>query len=237
MRNNSLILFILFLFPLMSFSPGRVDYQKHYGQSYQSALNFCQTNNGNFQKTAQKYRLNPLMLKAVVFPELLRYNVLKDLIETAALELVYIDNGNKAVDFSIGHFQMKTSFAEKIEAIAAEDENCDWSDEFQGLCSYNETDEKKIRKERLKRLTNLDWQLKYLAFFFKYAELNLKNIQTAEDKIKWIATLYNCGIKMNEQHLKKWMDVKCFPYGTSVPAKIQHNYSEIALDFYLRNKN
>lgn len=226
---------LFFLFPIFSFSPGSIDYAKHYGTSYETALRFCKDNNAIFQKTALKYNLNPLVLKAIVFPELLRYNVLKDLIETKALELIYIDNGNKAVDFSIGQFQMKTSFAEKIEAIVADDEHCDWSTDFHGLCSYNETDEKKIRAERLKRLTKLEWQIKYLASFYKYAEIKLKKKKSEKDKVKWLSTFYNCGVQTEEENIIKWMNKKCFPYGTSVSPKNQHNYSDIALDFFLNN--
>jgi hypothetical protein len=53
---------------------------------------------------------------AVVFPELTRYSYIRDVAETAALELSYILGGD--VDFSIGKMQMKPSFAAQIEVDA-----------------------------------------------------------------------------------------------------------------------
>ena len=70
------------------------------------------------QKMAQKaikFHHENDFVTAIVYPELLRYNYIQDFIETSGLELIYMRYGAKTADFSIGHFQMKPSFAEHIE--------------------------------------------------------------------------------------------------------------------------
>ncbi|HMR44504.1 MAG TPA: hypothetical protein PKC40_11755, partial [Saprospiraceae bacterium] len=67
--------------------------------------------------TANRFKQNPREVMAVVFPEMIRYNLVKDFFETSALELIYANLGSREVDFSIGIFQMKPSFIEKLEDI------------------------------------------------------------------------------------------------------------------------
>ena len=56
------------------------------------------------------------MALAVVFPEIVRYSDLEDLIQIRALKVLYVQYGRKYADFSVGHFQMKPSFIEQLEA-------------------------------------------------------------------------------------------------------------------------
>lgn len=102
---------------------------------------------------------------SVVFPEMLRYVLWKDLFETAALELLYVRYGSTKADFSIGWFQMKPSFAEKLEReiYTYPELVMHYSD----LSTYSipNNDSVDIRSERIKRLKQLSWQLKYLNAF------------------------------------------------------------------------
>ncbi len=52
---------------------------------------------------------------SIVLPELIRWNALQDIMETTALELLYVEKGKDGADFSIGYFQMKPSFIENLE--------------------------------------------------------------------------------------------------------------------------
>lgn len=53
-------------------------------------------------------------LQAIVFPEIMRYNGLKDGIETESLRTLYVQFGEDYADFSIGLFQMKPCFAQQL---------------------------------------------------------------------------------------------------------------------------
>ena len=55
------------------------------------------------------------LLTPVVLPEVARFNGFSNFFETAALEAFYVEDGSGVVDFSIGPFQMKPSFAERVE--------------------------------------------------------------------------------------------------------------------------
>ena len=58
---------------------------------------------------------------SIVFPEVIRFNSFSDFIETKTLEWVYVDYGAEKADFSIGLFQMKPSFIEKLEEATKSD--------------------------------------------------------------------------------------------------------------------
>ena len=224
------IMLITATFCFLSFSP-KTNYRAHYGTDYEDALKFLKDNKKAFSNASRTYGIEEKALKAVVFPELMRYNLLQNLIETEALELMYIYAGTKKVDFSIGYFQMKPSFAEKLEEIVAENDPS--LENFQSICSYgNLTEEKAIRKKRLERLSDLEWQLKYLSAFYKIAESKLSKNQSKIAQLKKIAAYYNCGLKRSEAELEKLMQRASFPYGYSVKAKNQHVYSDISEYYY-----
>ena len=56
---------------------------------------------------------------AIFFPELIRYSFIRDLLETTALEYLYIENGKNYADFSIGRMQMKPSFIEIFSSMVS----------------------------------------------------------------------------------------------------------------------
>jgi len=214
-----------------SFSP-TINYKAHYGEDYDNAIKFLKENKNAFTKASRTYGIEEKALKAVVFPELMRFNLLQNLIETEALELLYIEAGSKQIDFSIGNFQMKPSFVEKLEEIVANEAGYE---NFHSVCSFGSiTDEKKIRKKRLERLTDLEWQLKYLSVFYKIAASKLRKDLSKSDQLKKIAAYYNCGLKRSEAELEKLMQRASYPYGYSVKAKNQHVYSDISLYYYLQ---
>jgi hypothetical protein len=229
----------MLIVPLLAFTPGKTDFAAYYGPAYTDAVSFFAKNRLSFQKAANEYNIREKNLKSIVFPELLRYNILQNLIETKALELLYVKGGTKAADFSIGHFQMKPSFAEKVEAIAADNDdkndkkNDEWAEDFHALCSYGNLDEKSIRAKRVERLSSLEWQLKYLACFYRYTERQLNKTLSPSEKIQKIAARYNCGLQRTEAEIEKLMKRPSFPYGYSVDPKIQHNYSDVAVYFFL----
>jgi hypothetical protein len=233
-KNNrtmkKIILLFLTAFCFFSFSPA-TNFRTHYGEDYENALLFLQTNKRVFKTASENYGIEEKMLKAIVFPELLRYNMLQNLLETKALEMIYVNGGSNEVDFSIGNFQMKPSFAENLEMMA--ENNALWLEDFQSLCSYgNISDEKSIRKERLKRLSSLEWQVKYLSLFFTVAASKLEKGLTKSQQLRLIATLYNAGLHRTKAELEKLMNRPSFPFGYSVDSKDQHVYSDISLFFY-----
>lgn len=219
----------------MAFSPSST-YQEAFGDAYKQALNFCKKEKNNFQQIAQEHEIDPMLMQAIIFPELMRYDAFKDFFETEGLEVAYVKGGAEIADFSIGHFQMKPSFAEFIEAKVNEDGQANWGKDFQELCSFHAGNERDRRKERLDRLQNSIWQLRYLAAFIQYSIQDMPLDFEKDMQIRYIATRYNCGPQKNWAEVRKWLGKKTFPYGPSYDKGTQFNYSQIALDYYSYNK-
>lgn len=145
---------------------------------------------------------------SIAFPEILRYDSYSDYLETSSNRILYVNEGKNASDFSTGYFQMKPSFIEDLENYVANNE---------GLMQYNwivihKKNETEARKERINRLGNFQWQLRYLKVFWYAAEYKYQNIdfKTTEDKIRFFATAYNYGFTKPEKEITKYQAAKKF---------------------------
>lgn len=153
---------------------------------------------------------------AIIAPELLRYNQVRDLAETAALEWAYIRGGSQVADFSIGRFQMKPSFIEAMERSA----HCLPASSAK-FFRYGPLSHAAIRRERLDRLKNFDWQLRY-AFLY----LELARVYFGDD-LRLIATAYNYGFDRPEREIRNWSEVRAFPFGRKYQGE-QFAYWEVS---------
>lgn len=204
------------------------DYKKAFGNNYVFAENFIKKHS-KIKTELIKAGINPDFAISIVFPELIRYSSILNIAETSALKTLYIQHGKDHIDFSIGYFQMKPSFAEEIEKYA---------NTMAGLEVYDISDTPEARKKRIHRLDSLDGQLKYLILFVKIMEnktatqsnlqtdwltanTRIKNpseqIKTSEqkmqyesEKLKYFATAYNCGFTNTESYIKKKIPQKHF---------------------------
>ncbi|MDI5950216.1 hypothetical protein QLS91_16570 [Flavobacterium sp. LB2P84] len=165
---------------------------------------------------------------AIAFPEVLRYNSFSDLIETSSNRILYINGGKIASDFSIGYFQMKPSFVEDLEKFVANSENLEKYNSI--VIQYK--DEKKTRKERINRLENLQWQLRYLKVFWQVLDDKYKNIvfKNRDEKIRFYATAYNYGFLQSEKAIIKYQTIKVFPYGKNSKKK-KLAFADFSIDF------
>ena len=225
MKNYfAIILFITLSFP-------QNDFSKIFGSDYKDALHFLKSKKERITLLTKKYGGESKLIIPVIFPELIRFSVLSDLFEIGALEIIYVDKGCEAADFSIGRFQMKPSFVENIENAISK--MPDVNIELKQLIHYSETDLRKIRSKRIKRMKSFDWQVIYLICFEKVVKVLFKNhnFKSFEDKIKFFATAYNYGYNKSVKNIEHWQNKKIFPYGSNFIGN-QYAYSEIALFFY-----
>ncbi len=166
---------------------------------------------------------------AVVFPELIRWSAMSDLFETSANELLYVQGGRSVADFSIGHFQMKPSFIEDLEAYITT---------HPALSTFNyvvinKKSDKDNRSERIQRLKQLAWQLRYAHVYWLVAQDKFKHrtFATAKDRIRFFATAYNYGFTKPESDIETWQKRKAFPFGTKYKGE-QASFSDFAIAFY-----
>jgi hypothetical protein len=163
------------------------DYRKHFGKNYEFAENFIRQNHHLFIKTFNNEK-DARIASAIVFPELIRYNTLRDKIETGALRALYVQYGANYADFSIGFFQMKPSFAEYLEKQQSKATNTpNW------VCDALQDAESRSR--RITRLSTLQGQMTYLSMFYDLMKNRFGEyiFLSDEEKIRFYATAFNTG--------------------------------------------
>ena len=169
---------------------------------------------------------------AVIYPETTRYNDVSELIETKILEIIYVKHGSEKSDFSIGLYQMKPSFIEKVE-------------EFRTKFSIEEYDfvkypwyftAKEKRRERVKRMKEQEWQLSYARLYIEVAEILYKDqgFKNVEEKVLFYAAAYNYGFTRPISEIKRHIHRKSFPLPGFLNAEKQ-SYAEMSLCYYQEN--
>ena len=228
MRHLSLTL-ILFVF---IFSIDK-KYDDIFNESYYKALDFIDENEQVFIDELGCDKSKRFEKISIIFPELLKYSMYKDILETTALELLYVNYGKEQADFSIGYFQMKPSFIENLESEVLINDGL--SKEYSNIIFYKDTNIKEIRRERIRRLKTLNWQLKYLNCFYHYISIQYSNYEWSktEYRIRFLATAYNHDFRADKKQIEQWIDQKIYPYGL-IKGKKQYAYSDIAF-FYFKN--
>ena len=166
---------------------------------------------------------------AVVFPEMIRWSAFQDLIETAADELLYVNKGHTAANISIGHFQMQPHFVEQLEAYIAANPNVST---FNYVIIKAKT-EKDARKERMGRLKQFAWQVRYAHVFWlvAYDRFRHRTFATRQERIHFFATAYNYGFMKSECEIEEWQQRKRFPYGGKYKGE-QAAFGDLAVDFF-----
>ncbi len=149
------------------------------------------------------------------------------------LELVYINTG--LVDFSIGRFQIKPSFAEKVETYVLSD-SIAYPDCYQ-IFSYPSDDAIAIRRERVDRLKSLDYQIYYLSAFYKIMLSKYPRLKSwkTEYKVRFLSTAYNHDFEAPKSTIDEFIDKNFYPWGIKRQS-VKYNYSDISW-FYFQDQN
>lgn len=161
---------------------------------------------------------------AIVAPEISQYSTVSDFIELRTLFIMYRSYGKG--DFSVGYFQMKPSF---IEGLEKEIKNNKELKRKYGSYLLN-GEGKETRETRLKRLSTLEWQLRYLAVFIDIAKLKTKSIKfgSSQERLRYWATLYNSGFNLSQQKVGEYQKKRYFPHYS----RQKFNYADVAQEFY-----
>jgi hypothetical protein len=224
-------LFILSLFLAISgipaFSLDAASYRRDFADDCETAESYAREIRPLLEKALDDSFLAAVGI-AVVFPELSRYSYIRDVAETAALELSYILRGE--ANFSIGKFQMKPSFAAMIENDAGEYCRSRYPDLF-----VNSFDEQESRWLRIQRLKILRRQVEYFAVFLRLMENRFPGLrQDPRRMVRIFAAAYNSGYKKTFNELEQVSRISFFPYG-KMGIREQYPYCEIAVEYYIRD--
>ena len=222
-RVVAMAIFISLFFIIRGYSQ-QLNYKEVFGNHYQLAEDFI-TSNRWMADTLISNGIDPCTGLAIIFPELIRYSSIRDIIETAALQSLYIQYGKYYADFSIGHFQMKPSFAEEIEKEYIKWKGSPDSGIDTASCAA-------ARKERVKRLNSKEGQVRYLCMFIKLMKRNLQQLSVLgkNEEVRLMSAAYNYGFRAEIKTLKE-VSQKRFFYTGIIASETKFNYSDIAVEY------
>lgn len=225
----SIIIIVLFVFAKRQYSDA--DFGNSFGTKAESAETRLLAMKDRFDVCAGVCNKNAAFMQAIVFPEVMRYNSLKDDVESESLRVLYVQFGKAYADFSVGPFQMKPSFAEEVETKAKQLLPGSIYNELQ--LGYDVSDEETIRSLRLKRLLDEDWQMIYLTAFAAICDTvyHYKTFLSPSEKLQWYATVYNAGFNRTDTFIEKKIKEDNFYLGQQMPGK-KFKYAAIATWFY-----
>ncbi|TAL39682.1 MAG: hypothetical protein EPN93_01015 [Spirochaetes bacterium] len=220
---------------LLQFAPHAVeDYRQIFGRNYQAAVMYVIERRPWLVSTLRAYGQDPGVLVPAVFPELVRYSLLRDKMETGGLIVFYVNLGKEYANFSVGRFQMKPAFVEKLERAMADDGA--GADSLSAVSTFPSNDPREMRVARVARLRDDEWQLRYLACFAYLLDRRFgprMREMDAEERIRFVSTAYNRGFDREFDDLVEWQGKRVYPYGPGSMLP-QYNYADIAADFYRR---
>lgn len=224
---------LLISFPiciLWSCNQGSKDYQKNFGDKYTEAENYFVENNW-ITDTLRRHNVDPSIACSIVFPEVMRYSSLRDFAETKSLEVLYIQYGSKYADFSIGRFQMKPSFAAKLEK--------DWlklmeKEIVSGIIRPSDTvDDTSSRILRINRLKDQEWQVRYLVMYCKVVDIRFHDKLFSKNipDIEFLASAYNLGYWCDSIQITN-NEMRNYYYTGIFKPKECLNYCDISVYYY-----
>jgi hypothetical protein len=237
-RNYRICFFLILLIKLLPVNiagqkllsyNAEINFRATFGEKYDDALQFINENLW-IKDSLSRNGFNPEFAIAVVFPELIRYSSIQNYIEVSGLLTLYTQYGEKYADFSVGRFQMKPSFVEKLEKDLTS-----FSSETSILFDLSNTCD--ARTKRVNRLNDILWQVSYLQIFLKVMEEKYHLIQwkCEEDKLKFYATAYNTGYTSGEEKIKDRIGATKF-YISLLKNDSCYSYSDIAWEYYQSSK-
>jgi hypothetical protein len=226
-------LYSIFVFAKEKYT--NADFGKTFGRKAIAAEEKMQAMQEGFVLCAALCHQKPLFLQSIVFPEVMRYNSLKDGIESESLRTLYVQFGAEYANFSIGFFQMKPTFAQQVEIKVASllpDSTCK---ELQ--LAYETSIEENIRQQRVERLQDGNWQLIYLTAFVLICNEQYKNktFESDIEKLQYYATVYNAGFDKPNIYISKKIKEENFYLENGMPNK-KFKYAAIAAYFFNKKK-
>ncbi len=205
-------------------------YQQLFGKEWKEAEQFVYTHHQEWTTIFKEFGVNDRMAEAIVFPELIRYSKWQDEIEKAAVNGLYILRGASGADFSIGHFQMKPSFAEEVEQA--------WNQSARAQeygFTFNLQQNAEARRSRIRRLSTTEGQCRYLALFVLLQQERHKELLqlTPQEQVRHLATLYNRCFSASWDTVVRLTSTRHFHTDIIATRQtVRYCYSDIAAEAY-----
>ncbi len=211
-------------------------YRTIFGERYKEAEQFLYKSSAEMQRALMSCGYDSLypIIAAMVFPELVRYSLLRDKMEITALKGLYVHFGAKYANFSIGRFQMKPSFAEYIETMSG---RLGSSKAGAKISAYNATSERDIRRERIARMEEIATQTIYACALYDVLVAKFSgewSSMNAEERVRFAASAYNVGVQHTVGTIRVWQKKRFFPEGAVNPLAA---YSDVAVAWWREHRS
>ena len=230
-RSALICLFILADCPLRL--SAQIDYVKIFGRNWIKAEEFVEGNGYWIKPVLEKYDIDFDEAMAIVFPELVRYSSLRDKIEITLLKALYVNTGSEYADFSVGPFQMKPSFAERV--LGFESESVAPVEELISEKNRGKKHSWQYRASVLNDLENIRSQLLYLVSFLKICESEFELPPAGStERIAFLATAYNCGFWKTRRDIIRMQEKKFFTAMLHGPP--YYSYCDISVYWFRSRK-
>lgn len=202
-------------------------FARKYSKEFDTAVGYFTESNFTAVTDSMRLSHSPEFIYAVVAPEVMIYTRVKDQLETQFTVFLYVREGARYGDFSIGRFQMKPSFVESIEHHVRRDSLLRSRYGYCLLDRANPRDERAERVERMKRLTDDVWQMRYIVVATEIIRCRHSEavFGSERDELIFYATAYNSGFLNREEYIRSRSDLKLFPRFS----KKKYNYASVSV--------
>lgn len=233
MRIGLLLIYFVFIPGIVTTESDipKMDYVSEFGKNWVNAQNILLKNQASFRALADSFSVPFNEIISIVFPELVRYSSIKDKMEVTLLKILYAYKGKEYADFSVGVFQMKPSFAEKIREEVKASSNKELLKIF-GANQFS-PDNRAQREQLVAELENPVCQFEYLIAFYKLYDIKFRNKlwKNKIEKIKYYATAYNCGFFHSNEYIESMMNKKIYSIDI-LKSGPYYFYSDISAFYY-----
>lgn len=194
------------------------------GNRYYDALDYLMKNSWMSDSLIEK-KIDPDIAFGVIFPGLVRYSVIRDIMETGAYRMLYVQRGRKYAHYGVGRFQMKPSFAELVERNVTRNKLTKQEFDLRNTVQ--------ARSQRVKRLDSPEWQLRYLVFFIRLMDKRFAHVEwkSDEDKVRFYATAFDVGYNRDERTIRRMMNPRP-RYTKRKKSKPEYRYGDVAMRFF-----
>jgi hypothetical protein len=211
----------------------QLNYSELFGPDWQKAISYLNENGWWIRQSLEKYDIPYNEAVAVIFPELVRYSAIRDKMEITLLKTLYRNLGEDYADFSVGVFQVKPSFAERIRSLAPEVMGKKAKLLFKRRSYYKYDHD--YRAAIIIDLENPQTEINYIIAFFTICRYRFDPDQMDEEsRIKFLATAYNTGFWKSKEDIMKMEERKFF--NTKLIKTENYSYADVALFWYDQNK-
>ena len=202
------------------------------GNRYYDAVDYL-VKNVWMSDSLMENKISPDVAYGIIFPGLVKYSAIRDIMETGAYRMLYVQRGRKYSHYAVGRFQMKPSFAELVERNITRNKLTKHE--------FNLKNTAQARGQRVRRLDSPEWQLRYLVFFIRLMDKRFDHVEwkSDDDKVRFYATAFDVGYNRDERTIRRMM----YPrtrytkprYTKPRKSKTKERYGDVAIYFFMND--